>query len=255
MAIHPAATFLYRLVLPETEAPWLAAASLEDPTARTTGDDEYDARLVGHSPAAYIWGDRIALIARQRRLAARAAAFIAIDPDITRHLQGGDVLWLVHTGAAGLGASVVRNERLVLAVGAVTAVPCGGNVQIVSVREKTDPTTSDPEPAFDDLFDGEPRKQTGGFNLFEAIECRIQLAVSGEVYLFGSGDRSTAGPYDVLVARGFITGIPGTPECVAVAIEEAFPMEAAVRWACLLDEKHESLATVFWGDQAPRARP
>jgi len=146
MAIHPAATFLYRLVLPETEAPWLAAASLEDPTARTTGDDEYDARLVGHSPAAYIWGDRIALIARQRRLAARAAAFIAIDPDITRHLQGGDVLWLVHTGAAGLGASVVRNERLVLAVGAVTAVPCGGNVQIVSVREKTDPTTSDPNP-------------------------------------------------------------------------------------------------------------
>lgn len=251
MAIHPAATFLYKLVLRGTEAPWRLIASLQDPTA-STGDDEFDARLVGHSPAVDIWGDRIGLIARHRRLASAAAAFLTIDPNITRHLQGGDLLWLVRTGAAGLGASVVRNERLVLAVGAVTALPLGGNVQIVSVREKTDPPPASftSHPGFEDLFTGEPREETDTPTIsFDEIECRIRLTVSGQEYLLGLGDASKAGPYDVLVERGFITGIPGFDACVAVSIEEAFPMEAAVRWARLLDDPRNNLSTIGWGDE------
>src|SRR5262249_61048158 len=117
MAIHPAAPFLYKLVLRGTEAPWRLIASLQDPTA-STGDDEFDARLVGHSPAVDIWGDRIGLIARHRRLASAAAAFLTIDPNITRHLQGGDLLWLGRTGAAALGAAVSRDDARVRDAGA-----------------------------------------------------------------------------------------------------------------------------------------
>src|SRR5262249_36868958 len=60
---------------------------------------------------------------------------------------------------------------------------------------------------------------------------------------------SKAGPYDVLVERGFITGIPEFDACVAVSIEEAFPMEAAVRWARLLDDPRNNLSTIGWGDE------
>jgi hypothetical protein len=250
MSIHPAATFLYRLVLRGTEAPWRLIATLAPIVS--TGDDEFDARLVGHSPAVDIWGDRIALIARHRRLAATAAAFMTIDPHITRHFQGGDVLWLVRTGAAGLGASVVRNERLVLAVGAVTALPLGDNVQIVSVGEEIDPMKASftSELSIDEIFNREAPEETGApLPPFDESECRIRITVSGQEYLFDSGDTSKVGPYDVLVERGYIPGFLGTDACVALSIEEAFPIEAAVRWARLLDDKHNSLTMVSWGDE------
>src|SRR5262249_20626111 len=102
IAIHPAATFLYKLVLRGTEAPWRLIASLQDPTA-STGDDEFDARLVGHSPAVDIWGDRIGLIARHRRLASAAAAFRRRRPPgrRTRTFPG-------FSGGASCYASCVR---------------------------------------------------------------------------------------------------------------------------------------------------
>ncbi len=249
--ISPSGTFLYKLALRGGEAPWRLVASLQNPIL-STGDDLIDARLVGHSPAVDIWGDRITLIAGRRELAVAAAAFITIDPDITRNFQGGDVLRLVRTGSAGLGASVVRDERLVLAVGAVAALPLGDNVQIVSVGDEADSTSASftSELTIDELFDREAtEKRNAAMSVFLERELRIRLTLSGEDYLLGSGDRLKIGAYDVLVDRGFTTGVPGTDECLAVSMEEEFPMEAAIRWARLLDDRHVSIAMVGWSHE------
>ena len=249
--IPPSGTFLYRLVLRGTEAPWRLVASLEYPIVRT-GDNLFDARLVGYSPAVDIWGDRITLIARQQKLAGLAAAFMTIDPDITRHFQGGDVLRLVRTGTASLGASVVRHGRLVLAVGAASKLPLGGNVHVVSVTDEADAPTPlfTQELPINSIFNSAAREEAdAAIDSFIGSELRIRLVVSGQGYHLGSGDISQVGPYHVLVEHGPIPGIPGTDECLALSVEDAFPIEAAVRWARLLDDHDDSLTMVAWGNE------
>src|SRR5215475_12381623 len=99
--MHPAGTFHYKLVLRGTEPPWRLVALSED-LPGPIDEPISHARLVGHSPAVDVWGDRITLIARHPKYASKAAVFFPIDPAIPDRLQGGDVLWLVRTGAAGL---------------------------------------------------------------------------------------------------------------------------------------------------------
>jgi hypothetical protein len=217
-------TFLYRLVLRGDEAPWRLVASLEHPV-EITGDDFEDARLVGHSPAVDILRDRITLVARQPKLAGLAAAFLAIDPDITARLRAGDVLRIARSHVGGLGASIIRNGQTVLAVGAVSKVLLGGDVQADCVWEG-----------------GLIAPWEYGANADDSL---IAFSACSERHLLGPGSAVRVGPYTVRVEHGFLPGIPGIDECVSISIEDTFPMHSAVRWAELLEDP-SSLTAVQW---------
>jgi hypothetical protein len=226
--ISPAGTCCYRFALRGSEAPWRSVALLDGPV-ELTGDYLSDARLVGHSPALDIWGDRITLIARQRDLAGLAAVFLAIDPDIPARFCAGDMLHLARTGTGGLGASVFRDGRLVLGVGAVRSVPLGEDVQAEVVW---------PESA---------RAMTGPFHL--RSESAVAFTVGGQRHLMPTGHASRLGTYTIWVDHGLTPGLPGTEECVSISVEDRFPADAALRWARLLDDQR-SLTMVGW-DEAP----
>lgn len=60
----------------------------------------------------------------------------AVAPrELTRAFSPGDILHVARTPCAGLGLSVLRNGCLVLAVGAISAVPLGNNVQATTPHD------------------------------------------------------------------------------------------------------------------------
>lgn len=224
----PSATFCYRLVLGYGGPPWRPVATLEDPV-EITGDHLVDDRLVGHAPVAHIWGDRITLVARQAKHATVAAVFISVDPGIIDGLRPGDVLHLVHTGSGGLGASIIRDGRLVLGVGAVTSVPLGEGVLAEHVWPEDSLAAIDRFPQFS--------------------ETTIALTVGGQRRLLRPNVEERLGPYTCLAERGFIAGFPGTDECVSISSDAAFPMSASLRWARMLGLHHETLTIIGWESQ------
>ena len=48
-----------------------------------------------------------------------------VDRSLTSALRAGDVIHIAQTERGGLGLSVLRNQRLVVAVGAISVVPLG----------------------------------------------------------------------------------------------------------------------------------
>jgi hypothetical protein len=107
------------------------------------GNPLHDNRLLGYSPSLQITEagpvpseahpaikrSRFTLSTARRLNAGLSAASFYVDRELTRAFNAGDVLHLVRTPCAGLGLSLLRNGKLVLAVGAINAVPLGDNIQ------------------------------------------------------------------------------------------------------------------------------
>ncbi len=145
-------TFDYVTLVPDAPntdlCPW--DVRLRDPIKRK-GDDISYSRLVGLSPRLQIvdagltpdseidgskWlvppkvlRSRITLIASERRHATASSVSFYLDRGLIAALRPHDVLHLVRTYSCGLGISVIRDGQLVVAIGAVTAVPLGRNVE------------------------------------------------------------------------------------------------------------------------------
>jgi hypothetical protein len=127
MSIPASGTFNYLVEVPaDVMGPWQAK---EVRPSKLTGDPLCDSRLVGLSPEVLIAKGRITLKASGRERAALAAAAFEVDPRLVASVRGGDLFYMVRTAACGLGLSVLRASRLVVAVGAVTKVPLCSFVQ------------------------------------------------------------------------------------------------------------------------------
>jgi hypothetical protein len=129
-----------------------------------------------------------------------------VDMEFVRALRGGDLVYFARTPCAGVGISVMRGETLVAAAGAVTAVPLGRDVVV-----------------------GAPAVMEAVHALFEQVDAdyalpeiplEVRIGGQGKVRHCGTG---THGPYWIYIVHGFHPGMPGTDECVAIALVGSFP--------------------------------
>jgi hypothetical protein len=147
-----------------------------------------------------------------------AAFSFCVDRALTRSWRGGDVLHVARTACGGLGLSVVRGNRLIAAVGAVTSLPYDG----LTIRIPWD-AIREAEGAFSRLDPG-----------FEFPELPIEVQIESERRVLYRG-RPRIGGYQVFVEHGFYPGTPGVSECAAIALVGSCPDTAAVCSAQLME--------------------
>jgi hypothetical protein len=142
-----------------------------------------------------------------------------IDRALTRMLRADDEVHVSRTATGGIGLSVLRAGELVGAVGAVTSVPLGEEVVVgcagdlveeaASVMRKRDPN-------------------------YRVLEYPVEVRIGGETRLLHRA-RIHLGRYEILVVHGFLPGMPGTAECLAISLIGVCADCAASLTAPLLD--------------------
>ena len=225
MAIGPEGTFAYSFVVSEDHG---IAAPLRGTLSRASPRDV--PRLVGHAPMLDAvefqrepWQlyARLTLTASDRWATVRSAS-ITVERGIVRVLRRGDVLHLRRTASGGLGLSILREDQLIAAAGAITSVPLGSSV---SARYPRD-LIAQAEAIF--------RTRDENYHLFDRP---LELAVAGATRILHSG-RPQMGPYEVYVRHGFILGLPGIDESASIEQRAVCPDTAAHTTAQLLEEEN-----------------
>ena len=186
------------------------------------GDSLVDNRLIGLQPVLEISDNHLLLTASGRHRATIRSAILDLDPLLIECFEGGDVLALVRTATADIGASLVRAGDLICAVGAVTVVPLGGTIRV----------EGGPKLKFSGM---KPRKDTW-----------IDVSYSRETLRLRAGDEATIGDYRISILRCFRDGIPGTYESVAISRCSKCDHDAAVRSATLLARRNAGLRMSWW---------
>lgn len=234
MAIPPCGTFRYAGTVPRTEAdresgrwqleeqfgPWAES----DRAIR--GEPLRDNRLVGLTPILRIVGGDLVLESPGRHRSQIRSATFQLAGSLIAAFQGGDVLWLIRTATGDIGLSLLRDDRLIVAAGAVTVTPLGGAMTVVG------------GPACD-LYsrarEAWPRPDTW-----------VDVAVRGEGQRLRRGEHAKIRDYTFSVVRCCEDGIPGTHESLGISLEGHCPHEAAVVSAQLLARANAGLIMTGW---------
>lgn len=217
-----AGTFDYLAVVPtEWEGPSAKWPVQLIRPADLTGHELRDSRLVGLSPLLEI-GDagptpnpsttrpavlrsRFTLTASEKQHSRLSAATFYVDRDLTRILEPGDLLYMVRTGCGGLGLSLLRSDRLVFAVGAISSVPLGSGIQARVPRDLVEGAEA--------IFKTRDKNFTFG-------ELPVQITVNDEVRIVSRGWHQL-GNYTIWLNHGFHRGIPGRDASAAMELKGA----------------------------------
>jgi hypothetical protein len=254
MSIPIAGTFDYVAIVPDREpdGSFKCSAQLREP-AKGKENDSHDYRLVGFAPTLQVTdappgaGTRagqqrnmlscVAFTATTREHSSVAAASFHVHRLLTSSFKRGDAIHLVRTTTGGLAMSVFRAGELVVAVGVVTAVPLGSQVEARIPFELVECA----EAVF--------RERDPGFAYAQLpIEIRI-----GGCCIVRYGALQTMGPFSVYVEHGFTRDLPGIGECVAISRKGECSDGAARITAKLLEEKG-ALSIVHWEPRQSPAR-
>jgi hypothetical protein len=241
MVMSPGGTFDYVAVVPHRsdDGSFECRARMREPVAPP------EDRLVGLAPVVrvtdagltpnagpqrpWVLRSRITLSASARAQAAVAEASFHVDKALTSSLKADDLLHMARTACGGLGLSVIRGGELVVAVGAVTAVPLGRGVEaripldMVAVAEAAF-RQRDPE--------------------FEFPEWPVEITINSAVSVLYRGTREL-GQYAVRVEHGFLPGEPGQEVCAAICRRDACADIAANASAVLVDDQ-AALSLRLW---------
>jgi hypothetical protein len=143
-----------------------------------------------------------------------------VAKDLMSRFKPGDILHMARTASGGLGLALLRENRLVFAVGAVSRVPLGDDVQAATpgalVREAASVFTKvDPE--------------------FEFRELPLQITIGGHSRILFRFGREL-GHYAIWVEHGYLPCIePGEDECAAIFLKGACGRTPAIATAQLLN--------------------
>lgn len=205
--------------------------TLEDASgasAEVLGNSFIDDRLVGLRPGLALVNDRLVLTASSRDRATVASASIPVGPSFREVLRPGDMLHICRTGTADIGMSVLRNEELVVAIGAVSRVPTGDRISV------------DGGPGL--TFDA---SRSEGKN-FSKDDLRAEVNVAGETSTLRPGERVSMGGYCISIVRCFEWGCPGRYECVAISRDDSCPHEVAIESARRLGVLDTDTLLTYW---------
>ena len=224
--MFPCGTFRYFTIVPgepwdEQSSRWPVqlAEKIDE-----TGDEELDSRLTGHSPYLEItdggrtpnpsvsrpsvFRSRLRLIASERKNSSVSSASFYVAKDLTSRFKPGDVLHMARTGYRGLGLSLLRENRLVFAVGAVSNVPLGDDVQAETPWDLVRETES--------VF----RKVDPNFRWSSFTELPLQISIGGHSRILFRGWQEL-GNYVSWVEHGYLPCVPGEHECASIALKGA----------------------------------
>lgn len=237
MAMFPCGTFRYFTIVPgepwdEQSSRWPVqlAEKIDE-----TDDEELDSRLTGHSPYLEItdggrtpnpsvsrpsvFRSRLRLIASERKNSSVSSASFYVAKDLTSRFKPGDMLHMARTSSGGLGLSLLRESRLVFAVGAVSSVPLGDDVQAETPWDLVREAGS--------VF----RKVD---SRFEFGELPLQISIGGHSRIVCRGWQEL-GHYVSWVEHGYLPGLSGVDECAAIALKGACGATPASSTAQLLN--------------------
>jgi hypothetical protein len=131
-------------------------------------------------------------------------------------LQGGDSLHLARTSAGGVGVSLLRANRLILALGAATAVPLGQGITVGRGTKRV----------------WEPEEMLAGSLPGDTW---LDFTIESDTQRLQARQAATISSYDIYVERDWAVGVPGVDECVSIAAQETVGFrDAAMRSAILL---------------------
>ena len=183
-------------------------------------------RLVGLQPTLRIRGGDLILEATGRDLAHIRTATIPIDSSLVEYFEEGDLLTLVRTNTADVAVSLLRDGRLVCALGAVTIVPIG---DVLHVRASSPYDFQSPMP------NGRCDR-----------EMWVEVSKSDETVRLRVGDERRIGDYSVTVIRCREDGCPGKCESVAISLHDAALNAASVHSSRLLAGPNAGLKMMDW---------
>ena len=180
--------------------------------------------LLGHHPRVRFWNDRVVIMAADPTLATMKWTSFPVGDVVFRVAMAGDLLQLIATATGHFGMSILRNDHLVIALGAVTTVNLGRTV--------------------------EARNAVDG----------LHVGVGGRVVALGARESATEADgtgvsYDVYVERTFECGVPGVAECASIIrAGNTTASNAASRGAVLLATyRWDRLRGEFWDGRYLRA--
>lgn len=190
----------------------------------------YEQRFVGRHPIleaveyqkeAWQLYSRITLTPGGWGRAGATSFTLSVDRGLMVMLRPADVVHISRTHAGGVGLSVLREDRLVAAAGAITHVPLGVDVtvghpvdligQAAAVFRARDPQ-------------------------YRISDNPIEIRVGNVTRLLSIGG-ATLGDYDIRVHHGCVLGYPGRDECVSVERQGWCPDLAAHTSAELIDAR------------------
>ena len=234
MALPPSATFHYVTEITEGAAktsPWQMKSA---ESFRPTGDSFFDRRLVGWKPLLYISDagmtpnpnvskpavlrKQLRLVATDKEYASQESASYFFDKALVHTLRPGDTFHMVGTDCCGFGASVIRQGKLIFAVGEVTAVPLGSGI-----------TARIPSDLLEEAQEVFRRRDSK----FEFPELPIEFR-SGDISCIIYRGQAQIGGYHVRVERAFLPSDDAIPECASISLDEACDWVAASATAQLL---------------------
>lgn len=214
--IHTSGTFEY-----EAEFTEKSFGNSEIVLHGSARSGENETRLVGLSPKIRFWNDRLVIVASLPIKAIMRNVSFPIGDAVNFAAQPGDQLYVVRTGCGGMGLSVLRHGRLILAIGAVRDLPLGEDLKIVI------PRTDDerwPKAAADNW---------------------LEFKVGIEQSKLRQREVAVVDNYHLYVERCWEDGEPGTDESVSICIAGNSTMEtAAMRSAILISSGN--LKMVSW---------
>src|SRR5678815_1067536 len=216
MAIHPSGIFAY-----EAE---FTSKSFKDSDVVLQGAEikctDID-RLVGHRPTIRFWRDRLVLVAAEKARSSLRNASFPIGDAVPLAAHAGDRLYVVRTGAGGIGLSLVRDKMLVLAIGAVTAVPLGMNIKVFK------------------------RPESRGSMFSRLTDRWLEIHVEDEPANLRHRTVSMVKDYEIYIEHCWADGIPGIDECVSMCgVNDPAIKIASIRSAVLLG--HSNLKMTGW---------
>lgn len=237
MVMPLSGTFRYRTIVPERgaqAAPW----EMESAEAfSATGNPLSENRLVGWNPSLHIsdagvtpnLGPRrpavlrseLRLVATGKKYASRETASYFVDQALVSALQPGDIFHMARTHTGGVGLPAIRQGKLIFAVGEVSAVPLGEGIHVRTPF---------------DLCDRAREIFLQRDSQFEFSELPVEVRIGEELSILFRGELNKNG-YQVSIVHGFRPGLPGEPECVAIALDGACNHSAANASALLLESR------------------
>jgi hypothetical protein len=140
------------------------------------------------------WNDRLILVASEKSNASVRNTSFRIGNAVPLAAAPGDRLYVVRTGSGGIGLSLLRNKQLVLAIGAVTAVPLGNNIQVI-------------------------KSPKGSYRFVDHLkDTWLEFQVGNEQLKLRDRTVTDIGNYQIYVEACWEDGIPGVDECVSVSV-------------------------------------
>jgi hypothetical protein len=166
--------------------------------------------FVGHNPTIRFWNDRLVLVASGKDRATCRNASFPIGDTVHRTALAGDRLYVIRTGAGGLGMTLLRGQKLILATGAIVSLPLGTDIQVACAPANLN--------SWKDL----------------AADTWLEFRAGKELLILREREAGSIGDYDVYVERCCKPDVPGIDEYVSLSVTGDSAIQRAAMRAVIL---------------------